>query len=99
MKIQIYWQELILFLSDERSLYIDASKIATSDGIGSMIIDLICNYLINKDIKEITKPFVMYIDEVHRYMKSNQEYQTGLTIIAREGRKKRSISIFDYTES
>lgn len=76
------------FLFDECSLYIDASKIATSDGIGSMVIDLICNYIINKDIKEITKPFVMYIDEVHRYMKSNQEYQTGLTIIAREGRKK-----------
>ncbi len=34
------------------------------------------------------KTFVLYIDEVHRYVKPNQEYQTGLTMIAREGRKK-----------
>lgn len=76
------------FLSDENSLYIDASKIATSDGIGSMVIDLICNYIIDKKKDEIKTPFVMYIDEVHRYIKQKEEYQTGLTIIAREGRKK-----------
>lgn len=75
------------FLSNDSSLYIDVSKIATSDGIGSMVIDLICNYIINKKTEEI-KPFVMYIDEVHRYLESNQEYQSGLTTIAREGRKK-----------
>ncbi|WP_285142226.1 ATP-binding protein, partial [Lactococcus petauri] len=67
---------------------IDASKIATSDGIGSMVIDLICNYIIDKKKDEIKNPFVMYIDEVHRYIKQKEEYQTGLTIIAREGRKK-----------
>ena len=86
------------FLSNENSLYIDASKIATSDGIGSMLIDLICNHIINKDKEEISRPFVMYIDEVHRYMKPNQEYQTGLTIVAREGRKK-GIFLFLTTQN
>lgn len=53
-----------------------------------MIVDLICNHIINKNKDDISQPFVMYIDEVHRYMRANQESQTGLTIIAREGRKK-----------
>lgn len=86
------------FLSSEKSLYIDASKIAISDGIGSMIVDLICNHIINKNKDEISRPFVMYIDEVHRYMRANQERQTGLTIIAREGRKK-GIFLFLTTQN
>ena len=40
----------------------------------------------------------MYIDEVHRYMRANQERQTGLTIIAREGRKK-GIFLFLTTQN
>lgn len=86
------------FLSGENSLYIDASKIATSDGVGSMVVDLICNYIINKNKEEITNPFVLYVDEVHRYIKPNQEHQTGLTIIAREGRKK-GIFLFLTTQN
>ncbi|MDU1982526.1 MAG: helicase HerA-like domain-containing protein [Enterococcus casseliflavus] len=86
------------FLSNKNSLYIDASKIATSDGIGSMIIDLICNHIIDQKKDETKKPFVLYIDEVHRYVKPNQEYQTGLTMIAREGRKK-GIFLFLTTQN
>ena len=55
-----------------------------------MIVDLISNHLINLDKIDI-KPFVMFIDEVHRYTKSvtnELDYHTGLTSIAREGRKK-----------
>ena len=33
-------------------------------------------------------PFVMYIDEVHRYTQDAANYTSGLISIAREGRKK-----------
>ena len=83
--------ELDNFSSKENSsLYINASEIGTADGIGGMIIDLISNYLINKQ-KDKIQPFVLFIDEVHRYTKtssSETNYYTGLTSIAREGRKK-----------
>ncbi|MGT2928807.1 ATP-binding protein [Streptococcus dentasini] len=85
----------------EKSLYLDVSKIGTTDGIGGMIIDLISNHLINLETKVI-KPFVMFIDEVHRYTKGvNGEgftFYTGLTSIAREGRKK-GIFLFLTTQS
>ena len=75
--------------NDIQSLYIDTSKIGVGDGIGSMIIDLISNFIINEKEKDGTA-FVVFIDEVHRYSKDIQlgGYQTGLTAIAREGRKK-----------
>lgn len=70
------------------SLYIDTSSLGASEGIGGMIIDLICNYVISQnDIH----PFVFFIDEVHRYTKSQyseEEFHKGLTLVAREGRKK-----------
>lgn len=81
-------------------LYIDASKIGTTDGIGSMIIDLMCNYLIDKPISEIN-PFVLFVDEVHRYTLSEQinlSISTGLVNVAREGRKK-GIFLFLTTQS
>lgn len=83
--------------NDSLSLYIDASEIGTLDGIGAMIVDLISHYVINKKRREI-KPFVMYIDEVHRYTQLNSEYQSGLISIAREGRKK-GIFLFLTTQS
>ncbi|MCR8969785.1 ATP-binding protein [Facklamia sp. 7083-14-GEN3] len=93
-------QELDEFMKDEtKSLYINASEIGVGDGIGSMIIDLISNYIINeKDKNDIA--FVMFIDEVHRYSKGIQSggYQTGLTSIAREGRKK-GIFLFLTTQN
>ena len=54
-----------------------------------MIIDLISTYIINSKQKD-NNAFVMFIDEVHRYSNSfdNDQYQIGLTSIAREGRKK-----------
>lgn len=70
------------------SLYINTSTLGASEGVGGMIIDLICNHLMNK--KTIC-PFVFFIDEIHRYTKSQyseNEYHNGLTLIAREGRKK-----------
>ncbi|WP_423217246.1 ATP-binding protein [Streptococcus equinus] len=84
-----------------KSLYIDASQIGTTDGIGGMIIDLISNHLVNLSSKVI-KPFVMFIDEVHRYTKGvNNEgftFYTGLNSIAREGRKK-GIFLFLTTQN
>lgn len=78
----------------KQSSYIDASEIGTTDGIGSMIIDLVCNYLISKKKEDIC-PFVMFVDEVHRYTKKDAQ---GLTSIAREGRKK-GIFLFLTTQN
>ncbi|MFP3768086.1 ATP-binding protein [Streptococcus sp. TATVAM-FAB35] len=84
-----------------KSLYIDASQIGITDGIGGMIIDLISNHLVNLSSKVI-KPFVMFVDEVHRYTKGvNNEgftFYTGLNSIAREGRKK-GIFLFLTTQN
>ncbi|MCF1617104.1 ATP-binding protein [Tetragenococcus koreensis] len=94
-------QQLDVFLQKPNSaLYIDTSAIGTNDGIGGMIIDLISNYLINKQRDEIN-PFVFFVDEVHRYTKainSENDYYTGLTSIAREGRKK-GIFLFLTTQN
>lgn len=92
--------ELEKFMKDEiKSLYINASEIGVGDGIGSMIIDLISDYIINsKDKDDIA--FVIFIDEVHRYSRDilSGGYQTGLTSIAREGRKK-GIFLFLTTQN
>lgn len=85
----------------KKSLYIDVSPIGTTDGIGGMIIDLVSNHLVNLS-SELIKPFVMFIDEVHRYTKAiNNEgytFYTGLNSIAREGRKK-GIFLFLTTQN
>ena len=70
------------------SLYINTSTLGASEGIGGMIIDLICNYILSQNG---IIPFVFFIDEVHRYTKSQyseEEFHKGLTLVAREGRKK-----------
>lgn len=81
--------EIDLFLhAPQTSLYIDTSELGAADGIGGMIIDLVCNFVIAQNNIE---PFVFFIDEVHRYTKSQyseSEYHSGLTLMAREGRKK-----------
>ncbi len=72
----------------EASLYIDTSSLGASEGIGGMVIDLVSNFVIAQDN---ICPFVFFIDEVHRYAKSrysDKEYHGGLTLLAREGRKK-----------
>ncbi|WP_455485464.1 ATP-binding protein [Gemella sp.] len=85
----------------KKSLYIDVSQIGTTDGIGGMIIDLISNHLVNLSLTSI-KPFVIFIDEVHRYTKGiNNDgftFYTGLNSIAREGRKK-GIFLFLTTQN
>ena len=85
----------------KKSLYIDVSQIGTTDGIGGMIIDLVSNHFVNLSSTSI-KPFVMFIDEVHRYTKGiNNEgftFYTGLNSIAREGRKK-GIFLFLTTQN
>ena len=85
----------------KKSLYIDVSQIGTTDGIGGMIIDLVSNHLVNLSLTSI-KPFVMFIDEVHRYTKGiNNDgftFYTGLNSIAREGRKK-GIFLFLTTQN
>ena len=80
----------------EASLYIDTSSLGATEGIGGMVIDLISNFVISQ--KEVC-PFVFFIDEVHRYSKSrysDKDFHGGLTLIAREGRKK---GIFLYLTS
>lgn len=70
------------------SLYINTTMLGAAEGIGSMIIDLICNFIIGESN---ISPFVFFIDEVHRYTKSiysENEFHNGLTLVAREGRKK-----------
>lgn len=56
-----------------------------------MIIDLVTNYIINIE-KDNINPFLIFVDEIHRYTKSvtsgGSSYHTGLNSIAREGRKK-----------
>ena len=85
--------------NDIRSLYINTSTIGTSDSIGGMIVELISTYIIDSKQKD-NIAFVMFIDEVHRYSQNNQEnnYQIGLTSIAREGRKK-GIFLFLTTQN
>ena len=93
-------EELNKFMkNDTKNLYINASKIGIGDGIGSMIVDLVSNFIINEK-KQDDIAFVMFIDEVHRYSKDVQlgGYQTGLTSIAREGRKK-GIFLFLTTQN
>lgn len=84
-----------------KSIYLDASKIGTTDGVGGMIVDLISNHIINLERNSI-RPFVMFIDEVHRYTKGissqGSTFYTGLNNIAREGRKK-GIFLFLTTQN
>nr|WP_294486967.1 helicase HerA-like domain-containing protein [uncultured Anaerosporobacter sp.] len=85
-------------ISPTSSLYINTSQIGTGDGIGGMIIDLISSYILNQ---KDNLPFVFFIDEVHRYTRSlyaENEYHDGLTMVAREGRKK-GIFLFLTTQN
>lgn len=83
------------------NLYIDASSIEVTDGTGGAIIDLISQQLIKFE-KESINPFVMFIDEIHRYTKNSfsedLNFYNGLTSIAREGRKK-GIFLFLTTQN
>ncbi len=70
------------------SLYIDASALGAAEGVGGMVVDLVSNFVMSQ---KNTYPFVFFIDEVHRYAKSRyseKEFHGGLTLIAREGRRK-----------
>lgn len=86
-------KRLTSFYHGERSLYINSSLVGSEDSTGATIIDLIARKLITEEVKT---PFVIFIDEVHRYTKDHEE--SGLTLIAREGRKK-GIFLFLTTQS
>lgn len=77
------------FIGSSKSLYIDASHIDTSDSAGGMVVDLVANYLLDHPNREY--PFVFFVDEAHRYTRNttteDNAFFTGLTTIAREGRK------------
>ena len=90
------FSELDKFVMGDKSLYIDASQIGVSDNIGTMIVDLISSRLINMDKPD--KPYLMYIDEVHRYIDKINASNSGLVAIAREGRKK-GVFLFLTTQS
>lgn len=69
------------------SLYINTSTLGVVDGIGGMIIDLICKYIMSQNC---INPFILFIDEVHRYTRTqySEDFHEGLTLVGREGRKK-----------
>ena len=70
------------------SLYIDTSALGAAEGIGGMVVDLVSNFIMSLDG---ICPLVFFIDEVHRYSKSrysDKDFYGGLTLIAREGRRK-----------
>lgn len=94
--------ELDRFLKkDNLSLYIDTSFIGSNDRIGEMIIDIICSYALkNKRSQRVTRNFVIFIDEAHKYTKllKNDYYSPGLISIAREGRKN-GIFLFLTTQN
>ncbi|MBR2524680.1 MAG: ATP-binding protein [Clostridiales bacterium] len=82
----------------EASLYIDTSTLGAAEGIGGMVVDLVSNFVMSRDN---ISPFVFFIDEVHRYAKSrysDKEFHGGLTLLAREGRKK-GIFLYLTTQS
>ena len=77
------------FLTQQtNSLYIDASQLGLVSELGSVVIDLICYHILQK--KEKFTPFVFFIDEVHRYTMNDENdlKSNGLSMAAREGRKK-----------
>lgn len=77
------------FLDDKTfCLYIDASQLGLVSELGSVVIDLICYHILQK--KEKFTPFVFFIDEVHRYTMNDENdlKSNGLSMAAREGRKK-----------
>ncbi|GEQ33690.1 ATP-binding protein [Marinilactibacillus psychrotolerans] len=84
-------ERLNQFLNDDSSIYIDSSKIGSTDGVGGMIVDLITNHLLECATEE-TKSFVFFLDEAHRYTRNsvtaNNSFYTGLVNVAREGRKR-----------
>ncbi|MBB1124419.1 ATP-binding protein [Limosilactobacillus albertensis] len=87
------------FITDETSLYIDASLISVTHIVGATIIELISEYLFNhKENKKENKAFILCIDEAHRYLLNNSFDNIGLVNIAREGRKK-GIFLFLTTQS
>lgn len=91
--------EIDKFIHTKNSgLYINTSTLGATEGIGGMIIDLICSFVISQNN---IMPFVFFIDEVHRYTKSQyaeSEFHNGLTLVAREGRKK-GIFLFLTTQN
>jgi uncharacterized protein len=74
------------FCSDDTSLYIDASDVNLDDSFGTFIINLISKKILSHKNKIKDNPFVMFIDEAHRYMQSEFRNRNLLSI-GREGRK------------
>lgn len=85
------------FVNESGSLYINASGIGSTDGVGAMIVDLIASHIMSISVG---RPFVLFIDEAHRYTKDvdNDFGGRGLASIAREGRKK-GIFLFLTTQN
>lgn len=75
-------------MQQNSSLYIDASKLGLVSELGSVVIDLICYHILQR--QEKFNPFVFFVDEVHRYTMNDENdlKSNGLSMAAREGRKK-----------
>lgn len=73
------------FYTTDNSLYINCSKI-NDLSIRSSFVSILITIIFEHIQHNTTKPFVLYIDEVHQYMK-NKNSRTSLIRVAREGRK------------
>lgn len=74
------------FYFNEKSLYINCSKI-NNINVMSVFISILIDTVFSNTLEfEERKSFVFYLDEAHRYMK-NEVSKEALTRIAREGRK------------
>ncbi|GFH40042.1 ATP-binding protein [Lactococcus insecticola] len=92
------FSELDSFISSTnvKSLYIDSSTISKTNSAGQTIIDLIAQYILeNKNSADDS--FVLFVDEVHRFIDKSSE-DSALVTIAREGRKK-GIFLFLTTQN
>lgn len=93
-------EQLELFQHGKGSLYIDASTMDSSDGIGKIVVNLIAQSLVENS-KKSDDACVLFIDEAHRYLvpeSNDSDGNSGLISIAREGRKK-GIFLFLTTQS
>lgn len=87
------------FINEDNSLYIGLDNNEFPSVIGDIVIDYVGNYLLSNNDSQ--NPFVLFIDEVHRYAKEIDEdgnYNSSLIDIAREGRKK-GMFLFLTTQS
>lgn len=72
--------------SDNDSLYVNLSNIRDSRKVGRFVIEYISSIIMGNREK-VETPFLVFIDEAHKYFDDNYNNTNGLIEIGREGRK------------